>query len=737
MTRNMAGVSAGLALTGVMITVPTKAQVLPDEPINTWVLKSKTPNHVYENDLAYDPTTGQIVYHGGHVGQLYPQSNYTFLYNVRQNRWRESQSPYRPQRRCYNDMTYLESARMCLTGHGSRGHGSLPQGGFSAKQGDYKECYRELNVGPWLYDAVADIWMDSRTLVPKWANKDLANISYERNSDVAFYFYHDMWVYYCPRSNRITVRYAPDEIMTRSGYAVATDPVRRKIVFFGGYFYGPVKDPSERYKSDTWIYDIATDIWRQAHPKNSPSSGIQRQYNIGLEMVYHNPSSTMLMLINPVSGVPPKVEATPPAELWSFDLVTEEWMMVPVTGDGPTTGGIAVYASQEDLLVVLGGGKDAGERDHGREVRTCRINLPNKQPTLPATVDSVQITTDYDQVTLRWTPADKDVYDIFRAKCEGLSGLTTSLYSIKAPVVSEWLADAAARKAAKNQPDAPKPVKRDMWGPDADPIPGVYEKIGRTKAPFHGQFIDKTITPGAVYAYQIIPADAPPNQLRSLPVFNQPWHPTHLCASVEHARKVILRWDANKENDLTGYKVYRAIGAEIETATGKLLTPQPIKATELSITDDDLSNGVVRAYWVTAINKGGIESGAAPLAYSFPDAPASLTVVNGEGPSNLDGLLLGYRIGWEWPANIRIAGFNVYYANHHRNGFNGPGGTYDADWKKLTPKPITDTEFIFHLDRDDPHMHSYFHVRTVNVLGQEGFYTDIISPTDARFRPAP
>jgi hypothetical protein len=288
----------------------------------------------------------------------------------------------------------------------------------------------------------------------------------------------------------------------------------------------------------------------------------------------------------------------------------------------------------------------------------------------------------------------------------------------------------------------------DVWGPDADPVPGDYVKIGTVKAQLVevtpgsqlkkavASFEDADLAPGAVYAYRVAPAGVAKAR-PSLPAFNQPWHPTGLRASVEEAKKVVLRWKPNGESDLVGYKVYRAVGAEIEDAVGKLLTPEPIKATELAVADDDLSDKVVRFYWVTAVNRGGVESGASPLATSFPEAPTALRVVFGQGLSNIDGLLVGERIGWEWPKDVKVAGFNVYYANHHRNGFNGPGGTYEADWKKITPKPIAENEFVFSFGMDDPHQHSYFHVRAVNVLGQEGYYTDILSPSDYRFRGAP
>jgi hypothetical protein len=94
-------------------------------------------------------------------------------------------------------------------------------------------------------------------------------------------------------------------------------------------------------------------------------------------------------------------------------------------------------------------------------------------------------------------------------------------------------------------------------------------------------------------------------------------------------------------------------------------------------------------------------------------------------------------VRWEWPKDVKVAGFNVYYSEKHRNGSNAPGGTYDLDWKRITDKPVMDNEFVFPLAADDPRTNHYFHVRAVNILGQEGYYTDIVSPTDLRFRSTP
>ena len=55
-------------------------------------------------------------------------------------------------------------------------------------------------------------------------------------------------------------------------------------------------------------------------------------------------------------------------------------------------------------------------------------------------------------------------------------------------------------------------------------------------------------------------------------------------------------------------------------------------------------------------------------------------------------------------------------------------------WTRLNDNPVTGREFRVAAPADGP-PHRYFYVRAVNVLGQEGFHTDIVSVTDSRFRP--
>ena len=240
-----------------------------------------------------------------------------------------------------------------------------------------------------------------------------------------------------------------------------------------------------------------------------------------------------------------------------------------------------------------------------------------------------------------------------------------------------------------------------------------------------------------MYGYQVIAVGA--QDWHSLPAFTQPLRPVGLCASVESAQYARLRWEAEAvaAAGLAGYHVYRADGKGIEAANGTRLTVQPVAVPHFEDGTVDLSDGVIRGYWVTAVDRFGVESGASPLSYTVPDAPRGFTVLEGVGPSNSHGIKLGYELSWDWPRDMRIAGFNLYHATEHLNTFEHPDH-YDAFWPlwtKLNEEPLTESEFAFSISEENSTDH-YFYVRAVNILGQEGFFTDILSPADGQFRPA-
>jgi hypothetical protein len=92
-----------------------------------------------------------------------------------------------------------------------------------------------------------------------------------------------------------------------------------------------------------------------------------------------------------------------------------------------------------------------------------------------------------------------------------------------------------------------------------------------------------------------------------------------------------LNWAASPTTNVTGYNVYRLVGACSATATFTKLTASPIAV--LTYTDGTVTAGTTYCYSVTAVSPGGESPGAGTwqvtiptfTASAIPAPPASLT----------------------------------------------------------------------------------------------------------------
>jgi fibronectin type 3 domain-containing protein len=82
---------------------------------------------------------------------------------------------------------------------------------------------------------------------------------------------------------------------------------------------------------------------------------------------------------------------------------------------------------------------------------------------------------------------------------------------------------------------------------------------------------------------------------------------------------VDLNWDANSEDDLAGYNVYRSTSSFQETANATQVNDELVG--EASYTDADLTNGTEYFYRVTAVDDTGNESSPSNQASAQPTAP--------------------------------------------------------------------------------------------------------------------
>ena len=133
----------------------------------------------------------------------------------------------------------------------------------------------------------------------------------------------------------------------RAYAGIATDPVRGKIVFFGG-------DHLDYLMADTWVYDCATRTWERKHPAKSPSP------RAGHALVYLPKTGKIALLGGygyPASGLYAQLS---PFEMWTYDLDADEWRLNKAFTSGERAPSclmpaeLAAAADTSDRVLVLG-----------------------------------------------------------------------------------------------------------------------------------------------------------------------------------------------------------------------------------------------------------------------------------------------------------------------------------------------------------------------------------------------
>jgi hypothetical protein len=637
-----------------------------------WTKKQEAlPTFVWENNIAYDPERNQVVQHGGHIWGSYAQSSYTYLYDVPTNMMRLSLAPVRPQRRCLVDMTYLPIlGGRVLSAQGGSSHGSIPQGRLSA---DLRSIELGDPRGPWLYDSKNDEWEDVRLSEGSdWNRLPHRQLAFDRVHDAVVSLGQDGVALYSPRANKLIYRPLPDALRGRRGYGIAADDRTGQVVLFGGasppgWSVGQAGSYEASVRNDTWVYDVGTDRWTELRAQVRPPRGMPYIDYLKLNLVFHPQTGRFLLMTTPLDRSVATFNEWPDAELWSLQVRGEEaqWEHIAVEGESrPAFAGLAAFATREDRLLLFGGGRDHKDRD--------------PRPAVSRELWSAQVL--FPRANTRPSlPAEPEI--TYR------SGRLTL----------EW------------QSTAPHDVYRAATAPFGD----VYQRIASAQL---RSFEDLGAKSGGTYAYRIVPAGESLEQA-SAPVFNQPGRPKGLSAAAESPTKVILAWSA--QTDAVRYRVFRSDGkATVEL--GATTAPR--------YEDDglDLRDGVIRTYWVVAINPAGVASGRSPVAYTTPDAPAAFKATMASG-----------KIELSWTASVGANRYAIYMNDHHENTLDYDAGklaAWYAQWQVVTSASLAATRFSF--TPPEPSKQYYFYARALNVMGQPGFFTDIVSATDMRFMSA-
>jgi hypothetical protein len=306
----------------------------------------------------------------------------------------------------------------------------------------------------------------------------------------------------------------------------------------------------------------------------------------------------------------------------------------------------------------------------------------------------------------------------------GTTGLWTYRYATGATVEDNMV---AAPDASLNSTGG---VVRLSWKPLADagvtgyniyrgtanPYPKAFTKLNAS--PVTDTFYtDNTAASGTWYSYRVCGVKGGVEGKLSRHLYTRSTRPLGVAASVETASQVKVSWYANPEPDITGYNIYRARGASIYTGSMYTkLNSTPVNATEY-VDNVDLSDLVARGYVVTAVNALGIESGYSPVATTFPEPPDWCWIL----PKGAT-----FDLHWQPPLRTKVASVSMYRTTGSVDLYNTSGPIVDTVTSGWTTPQSTGTDAA-------SLMALCFIVRAKNILGQEGYATNQISPVNTEF----
>jgi hypothetical protein len=485
--------------------------------------------------------------------------------------------------------------------------------------------------------------------------------------------------------------------------------------------YDPVHDAVVVLEqSGTWIYSVHNNEWVRA--ANTPGPGTRRKYGAAVDEkrgIYYMIGGTS------ASYCPDYVD-----DMWGFDPATRTWTQVtslpnapwnvyPVCNDYVTT---IAYSTRSDVILYVDRAGTTFAFDCETKAWqqlspsistniTGRIAYEAKNNLFYLLGGSSGDTADMRSIRGFWAYKYRDV---------------NAAWDAKLPAPYAWM-DITANSATiswSNQTASGFNVYR----ANADPYPRTYVKLNTS--PVTGTtYQDNSVTAGESYAFRVVALDGSGGEGHySKHLYTRPARPMGAAASVEESTVVKVSWEPNTDPGITGYHVYRGRGIQMfhQTFMYTKLTSTPVSGTEFPDTLD-LSDGVSRAYVVTAVNVFGCESGYSPAATTFPHCPwwfkcykkqgSTLYYQFSDGPTSTDST----QIHWQPPPRTKILGVNIYR-----------GATYDRVVPPFnTSGYITDTVTTWYTR--GTYGAGTFTLRAVNMLGQEGWITDQISPDHSHY----
>jgi len=587
---------------------------LASQPANTWVLRTPlaggpaSPRLGYEGACVWDSRSARLIRYGGHnQGGGGEQGAEVWTLDLTSGRWKLHEPNISPPGVCCNAQNVFDPL------HGRYVRFPL----FSGSHG--WQWSRELYLNDssvWTFDPTNDQWRNMRPLpAPQLAPYRCA--SWDSDERVVVVFggegSREGTLIYDPVRNEWRWPKPKVEPASRSGGNMAYDAARKLHVLFGSQFDNDVH---------TWTYDVKKNEWRDmqpaAHPPTDKNDAV---------LTYDPHSQRVLAIIKVTTGA--DEAAVYELQTWAYDAGTNQWQRLSPTTEPMSSGNRArnlTFAPELNLAIL----ENCPSKPREQQVWTYRYGATKENIAIPP-VAPLKLVTDgtasviaKDRVELAWT-APKGVkvkgYLIERAAVEVLSDdqlkrLKTRTPPLESPVVG------AIRKIGPFQLLSSTPITETRFIDTGIDLtrPTIVEQTNdsstSTNSPvydraLHVEHLDAEGRPyrWGVYAYRIRVVDRDGTASGpSPPLFTIPSSPQFVF-SREQDLACDIKWQANAERGIVGYRVYRMDGRYDKDPVSRLnSTPNVVTSFR-----DESAGKSSRRYYVVAVDSLGQEG--------FPSSP--------------------------------------------------------------------------------------------------------------------
>ncbi len=198
----------------------------------------------------------------------------------------------------------------------------------------------------WVYDLAGDTWTQMNPVTKPSARQNHAMTYDSTNNKIVLFGgndgptrFQDTWVYNIA-GNIWTQMNPATKPSARYNHAMVYDSTNNKIVLFGGYdSYGYDDD-------ETWVYDVVSDTWTQMNPTSKPSA---RSLHA---MVYDSDNNKIVLF----GGYYYDYTSHYDDETWVYDVASDTWtQMNPPTKPSTRRHHDMVYDSANNKVVLFGG----------------------------------------------------------------------------------------------------------------------------------------------------------------------------------------------------------------------------------------------------------------------------------------------------------------------------------------------------------------------------------------------